>query len=303
MASSKERERRLARAKTERQMRYRAERVRRQRQIRAGVGIGLAAVLVLGLIGWSAGWFDFSSKKADAGTCAWTPDGNDQGYGTPPTSGEPRTGTSTMTLNTTLGVISIDLDRENAPCAASSFSFLASEHYFDATACHKLFSKNPYALVCGSKDGNDLTNAGYRFAVENIPPADAQPSASATPSTSGSASASPSAASEPTATYRKGSVLLASSGVAGGGTQFMILFKDSTLPAEYGVIGHVRTGQAIVDSVGAAGDDDSFAAAGGGGKPKKPITITTLTVGPAPEPSTTASASATPSASASTTAN
>lgn len=307
MASSKERERRLARAKTERQLRYRAEKARRQRQIRAGVGIGLAAAVVLGLVGWSAGWFDFSSKKTPeaTGTCAWTPDGTAVA-GTPKTSGEPRAGTETMTLTTSLGVISIDLDLANAPCTAASFKYLADKGYFNGTACHKLFSANPYALVCGSKDGRDTSNAGYRFPVENIPPADAaQPSASPTPSGSASASASPTAAAEPVATYVEGTVVLAASGVDGGGTQFMIFFKDSKLPADYGVIGKVTAGQDIVDSVGAAGDDGSFAAAGGGGAPKKPITITTLTVAPPaePTPTATASGSPTPSASASNAAN
>ena len=63
MASSRDRQRKLARAKLDRQMARRAAAARRRRQIRAGVGAALALVLiVLGAV-WALGGFDSEPSR------------------------------------------------------------------------------------------------------------------------------------------------------------------------------------------------------------------------------------------------
>ena len=65
MASSKDRERKLARAKIERQQARRAERVRRQRAVQARIGAGLALLLIFVGISWSLNWYGiFEHTKA-----------------------------------------------------------------------------------------------------------------------------------------------------------------------------------------------------------------------------------------------
>jgi len=91
------------------------------------------------------------------------------------------------------------------------------------------------------------------------------------------------------------------------GSQFFIVYEDSTFPPNYTLFGKITSGLDIVRQVGAAGDDGAFASGAGGGHPKKKVTIQSLTVGdphqtPAsPSPTAKASASgssAHPSASA-----
>src|SRR5437016_14035382 len=94
----------------ERQMARRAAQIRQRRQ-RLAIGI-VGLVVLVGIAGtvWALGGFSKSKKPATAAAaCTW----NDAGtantslkdVGKPPASGQPRTGTETMTITTNLGVI------------------------------------------------------------------------------------------------------------------------------------------------------------------------------------------------------
>ncbi|HEX6498246.1 MAG TPA: peptidylprolyl isomerase [Micromonosporaceae bacterium] len=313
MASSRDRQRKLARAKLERQMARRAARARRRRQIQAGVSAAVVLLLVvLGTV-WALGGFDHKKKVTAAGTCAWTPadtgsNPNLKNVGTPPTSGEPRTGTRTMTINTNLGLIQAELDVSKAPCTAASFAYLADKHFFDNTQCHRLTTSGLYVLQCGDPSGTGSGGPGYTFADEYVPTPDATPSnppvtpsGSAKPSASASASPSASPSGE-TVTYKRGTLAMANNGPDTNGSQFFIVYKDSQLKPNYTVFGSVVSGLDVVDKVAAAGTADG----GTDGKPKTQVTIQTLrvdapgaTIPPAtPTPSTPPSAS--PSQSATT---
>ena len=58
MASSRDRQRKLARARLDRQMARRAARMRRRRQIQAGVGAAAALLLIVAGAVWLGGGFD-----------------------------------------------------------------------------------------------------------------------------------------------------------------------------------------------------------------------------------------------------
>jgi peptidyl-prolyl cis-trans isomerase B (cyclophilin B) len=118
VASSKERQRKLARAKLDRQLAARAGRERRRRRVLAGIGAGLAVVLILAGVGWLGGLFDGgdSDSKATADTCLWTPQNATtntdlRDVGTPPAKNLPTAGTRPMTITTNQGApITIGLD-------------------------------------------------------------------------------------------------------------------------------------------------------------------------------------------------
>jgi peptidyl-prolyl cis-trans isomerase B (cyclophilin B) len=56
------------------------------------------------------------------------------------------------------------------------------------------------------------------------------------------------------------------------GSQFFLVYGDSALPPQYSVVGRIANdGLAVLDRVGAGGDDGSNQA--GGGKPKVPVQI------------------------------
>ncbi len=70
---------------------------------------------------------------------------------------------------------------------------------------------------------------------------------------------------------------MANAGTGTNGSQFFLVYKDTTLPASYTIFGTVTQGLDVVQKVADAGSDDSNGT--GDGKPKLPITIKTATVG------------------------
>jgi len=311
VASSRDRQRKLARAKMERQLARRAARARRQRQI---LGASAAAVVVLvALVGtiWLLGGFSSSPKKTAATDCLWTSDGSTtaKDVGRPPTTGIARAGQQTMTITTDHGVVAAGLDVAQASCTVASFRYLAGKHYFDGTKCHRLTTAGIYVLQCGDPTGSGSGGPGYRFPDENLPVA---PPASAAASPTGSAGASPAASPTDAAAagkyvYPRGTLAMANSGPGTNGSQFFIVYKDSPLAPNYTVFGQIVSGLDAVDVIAAAGVADGGQSTTDGA-PKIPVTITRLTVTDgAPPPATPspsgspAPASAAPSPSASST--
>ncbi|MGC5032129.1 peptidylprolyl isomerase [Micromonospora sp. DT229] len=286
MASSRDRQRKLARAKLDRQMARRAAAVKRRRQIRAGVGTALILVLVVVGSAWALGAFDreTSEDTASPEICLWTPQ-NTQGnsnlkeVGEPATTGLPTTGTRPMTVTTNQGApINIELDLAKAPCAAASIAHLASQSFYDNTNCHEITAEG--ALRCGDPSGTGLGGPAYSFHSENVP----------TPPES-----SPAPPSEPP-TYPKGTVAMISNPPGANSSQFLIFFKDFTThddPA-YPIIGRVTGGLDVVEKIGALPTVDNEA--GQKVKPENDVVIQSLTVGePVLDPASPTDPTGTPS--------
>ncbi|MFC4017916.1 peptidylprolyl isomerase [Micromonospora sp. GCM10011542] len=293
MASSRDRQRKLARAKLDRQLARRAAAARRRRQIQAGVG----AVVVLALIvvgsAWALGAFDSDPKKNTAAedVCLWTPQDatantNLKDVGTPETTGLPTEGTRAMTVTTNQGApITAQLDLASAPCAAASIAHLAGKSFYDNTKCHEITAEG--ALRCGDPSGTGLGGPAYSFYDENIPTAP-----------SPSPSASPAPGQPPT--YPKGTVAMIANPPGANGSQFLIFFKDfTTADPKYSVIGRVTGGLDVVEKIGALPTVDN--GTGAKVKPKTDVLIQSLTVGaPAtaatPSPSASGAPASSPSA-------
>ncbi|MER7270132.1 peptidylprolyl isomerase [Micromonospora carbonacea] len=290
MASSRDRQRKLARAKLDRQLARRAARTRRRRQIQAGVGAAVVLVLIVAGSAWALGAFDDDPKQDTAAedVCLWTPQDatantNLKDVGTPATKGLPTSGTRALTVTTDQGApITAELDLASAPCAGASIAHLAGKGFYDNTKCHEITSEG--ALRCGDPSGTGLGGPAYSFYDENVPVApEASPSASPAPD-------------EPPA-YPKGTVAMIANPPGANGSQFLIFFKDfdPDKPA-YPVIGKVTGGLDVVTKIGALPTVDN--GSGAKVKPKTDVVIQSLTVGepstaPAPAPS---GASASPSA-------
>ncbi|NHO81619.1 peptidylprolyl isomerase [Micromonospora sp. CMU55-4] len=288
MASSRDRQRKLARAKLDRQLARRAAAAKRRRQIRAGVGAAVVLVLIVAGSAWALGAFDSEpEKQAAEDVCLWTAqDGavntNLKDVGEPPTTGLPTSGTRPMTITTNQGgPITVELDQTDAPCGAASLSYLAGRSFFDNTTCHEITAEG--ALRCGDPTGTGLGGPTYSFFDENVPAAP-EPSPSASP-----------APGQP-ATYPKGTVAMIGNPPGSNGSQFLIFFKDASpeKPA-YSVVGKVTGGLDVVEKIGAMPTEDN----GNGAKvkPKTQILVQSVTVGepgaaladsPAPSPSASA---------------
>ncbi|MCD0443282.1 peptidylprolyl isomerase [Glycomyces sp. A-F 0318] len=144
-----------------------------------------------------------------------------------------------MTVVTNLGTITADIDTAGAPCTAGSFTFLAMQGYFDDQQCHRLTTDGIWVLQCGDPDARAAIEAGtpemagagspgYSFAEENLPV-------------------------EAEGNYPAGTLAMANAGAGTTGSQLFIVYEDTTLPADYTILGQVTSGLDIVEQVAAAG--------------------------------------------------
>jgi peptidyl-prolyl cis-trans isomerase B (cyclophilin B) len=172
--------------------------------------------------------------------------------GTPPTpEATPTQGTSTLLMSTDQGDLTLTLDRAKAPCAAASFSYLASQSFFDGSSCHRMVNQPSFGVLqCGDPTGTGSGGPSYKYAEE------------VTPET----------------TYPRGTIAMAKTSAPGTtGSQFFLCFVDTQLPPEYTVVGTVdEAGLAVLDTVAAGGNDSANGQ--GDGAPNIPVTISTLSV-------------------------
>jgi peptidyl-prolyl cis-trans isomerase B (cyclophilin B) len=294
LAGSRERERRKARERYERQ---RELQIARRRKLRQRFGIGLAVLLVLGLAGGMtvafAGGSTSSTAKPKATTsaspsasattstaavaepathCTYTTSGvaaAAKKVSVPPTAPDYKA-TYTAAINTNLGTIDIDLLNSKATCTVNSFVHLATAGYFNASQCHRVVNSDGiYVLQCGdplAQTSTKLTcstaaNApgsggpGYEYDSENLP------------STTAS-----------TVTYKAGTVAMANSGESDtNGSQFFLVFKNTTLGPDYTPFGTITSGLDILQKVANAGTSCTYSGSGGG-VPKEKVVINSVTI-------------------------
>ena len=155
----------------------------------------------------------------------------------------------TMTLATNCGDIVIETDPEKAPATVNSMVFLADQGYFDLTACHRLTTEGIFVLQCGDPKGDGTGGPGYTIPDENLP-ADGQDN------------------------YPAGTVAMANAGPGTGGSQFFIVYDNTTLPPNYTIWGTVTKGLDVVKGIAAAGVEGG----GADGRPAQPVTIETAKV-------------------------
>jgi peptidyl-prolyl cis-trans isomerase B (cyclophilin B) len=303
LAGSRERERRRARERYERQ---RDIQLARKRKIRQRFGIGLAVVCVLGLIGglavaFAGGSTPAAAPKPKATTsaspsatpsasasatapaaagaapathCTYTTSGvapAARKVPVPPTAPNYKAA-YTAAINTNLGTIDINLLNSKATCTVNSFVHLAAAGYFNASQCHRVTTGNglfvlqcgdPYAKAAAKLSCSQAANSpgtggpGYEFASENLP--------------TGASSAG-------TVTYKAGTVAMANSGGAGtNGSQFFLVYKDSTLGPDYTPFGTITSGLDILQKVANAGTSCTYSGPGDGA-PKEKVIINSVTI-------------------------
>lgn len=203
-----------------------------------------------------------AEPSSTGGECAFTADpSGDASVGLPPDDG-PATATS-MTLQTSAGPIAIQLDAQRAPCTVQSMAHLAGEGFFDGTTCHRLTAAESLkVLQCGDPNGDGTGGPGYTIPDEL--PTDLP--------------AGPTGQSGPTVIYQRGLVAMANAGPETGGSQFFLVYGDSTLPANYTVFGTMDTaGLATLDAI-AAGGITPGENGPQDGAPTTPVTIQTAAV-------------------------
>jgi peptidyl-prolyl cis-trans isomerase B (cyclophilin B) len=251
-----EQRRQAAKRKLERQLARRAERAKRRRVWGVSITIGVV-ILAVGLVYWlvnlgpsdseaSTPPDETPSANTTKGACGYTENAQEKppkDPGMPDDPAEtPKDGTVTMTLKTNQGDINLALDRAKAPCTVQSMKHLADKKYFAETSCHRLTaSEGLKVLQCGDPLGTGGGGPGYSIpdeldSAQQLAPGQAGPNG------------------EQTVVYPRGAVAMANAGPSTGGSQFFLVYGDSTLPPNYTYFGTVdEAGLGVLDKIAAGG--------------------------------------------------
>ena len=184
-----------------------------------------------------------------AKTCSYPTSGTAaRNVGKPPTKPDWRASYQ-ATIHTNRGDVVIDLLNSKATCTVNSFVYLASKKYFSNTQCHRITTVSPlYVLQCGDPTGTGTGGPGYKFNDENLAGAK----------------------------YTAGTVAMATGGADTNGSQFFLVYRNSTLSPNYTPFGQVVNGLGIIQNVAKAGSNNANGT--GDGRPKEKVVIESVTI-------------------------
>jgi peptidyl-prolyl cis-trans isomerase B (cyclophilin B) len=272
VAGKKERQRKLAKERYERRA---ARQVQRDRRTRRWT-LGVTAVIVV--VGIAVGGVLFAGRSTgNTAAPAATPSdtASPTPSPTPSTVAEPAMhctyaanppaarkvtfppdtpdykATYQATITTNRGPIVIDLLNSKATCTVNSFVHLATADFYNSTPCPRLStSDGVYMLQCGDPTGKGTGGPGYEFASENLTGA----------------------------TYPAGTLAMANTGAPdSNGSQFFLVYRNSSLPPSYTPFGKVVSGLNILQEVAKRGYGPPLSEAGGGA-PKESVEIESVTI-------------------------
>jgi len=273
VSSSNKREREIAREKYERQQQRRLEQEqtrRRRNQIIAAiagltvVGGTLAALLInhnanspatpVTSPTTTASPLPTPSKSVTASPVSLvcpngpTPTTKHDHWANSPSGTLDASKTYILNLATNCGDIKIQMLQAQAPVTTASEYFLTEKGYYNLSDCFRLTTQGIYVVQCGSPTNNAQNGPGYTVPDENLP-------------VSGSNN------------YPAGTVAMANAGAGTSGSQFFIVYKDTTLPPSYTIWGKVVSGLDVVTKVAGVG----VKGGGADGVPAQPFVITKAT--------------------------
>jgi peptidyl-prolyl cis-trans isomerase B (cyclophilin B) len=282
VAGKKERQRKLARERLQRRAVRQAERDRRVRRwaISGSAAVAVAAIAVVSTFlatrsnGTSAAANSARSPSPSlsatpsasatpspsssptpapvaepAHHCTYTASGTAARKVSLPTATPDYTATYRATITTNRGNVVVDLLNSKATCTVGSFVSLAEQKFFNGTTCHRITTSSPlYVLQCGDPTGTGAGGPGYKFDDENLTGA----------------------------TYTAGTLAMANSGPNTNGSQFFLVYKNSTLSPSYTPFGTIVSGLNIIQKVAKGGSDNSNGP--GDGHPKQKVEIESVTI-------------------------
>ena len=162
-----------------------------------------------------------------------------------PDAGITESNKASITFTTNQGEIVIETTPALAPLTVNAMAALAQKNYFDNTICHRLTTEGIFVLQCGDPTGTGTGGPGFNIPDENLPqPIDNN--------------------------YPAGTVAMANSGLPGtSGSQFFLVYQDTTLGPDYTIWGSITSGLDILQTIASAGVVDG----GADGAPLTGVTI------------------------------
>ena len=136
----------------------------------------------------------------------------------------------TLTFNTNCGDIVISMLGNKAPITVNALSTLANAGYYNKSLCHRLTTEGIFVLQCGdpTASGSGSPTGWKGYANENLPKAGG-------------------------INYPAGTVAMANSGPNTNGSQFFLVYQDTTLGPDYTIWGKITKGLDLVQKIGAVG--------------------------------------------------
>ena len=156
----------------------------------------------------------------------------------------------TFTFQTNCGNIVVTTVGAKAPITITQLSTLARGGYFDNSLCHRLTTQGLYVLQCGDPTATGTGGPNFTYGDENLPTATVN-------------------------NYPAGTVAMANSGAGTNGSQFFLVFADTTLGANYTIWGTITQGLDIVKAIAKAG----VKGGGADGPPNQTVAINRVVVG------------------------
>jgi peptidyl-prolyl cis-trans isomerase B (cyclophilin B) len=150
----------------------------------------------------------------------------------------------TFTFTTNCGDVVIEADGKNAPVTVFALSALANGGFFDQSLCHRLTTNNIYVLQCGDPTATGSGGPNFSYRDENLPANNEN-------------------------NYPAGVVAMANSGPSTNGSQFFIVYEDTSLPPSYTIWGKVTKGLEIIQTIAKSGVENGKS----DGTPKQKIAI------------------------------
>ncbi len=161
-----------------------------------------------------------------------------------PTAGITESNKAQITFTTNQGEIVIETLPALAPLTVNALAALAQKNYFDNTICHRLTTEGIFVLQCGDPTGTGTGGPGFNIPDENLP--------------------------EPIENnYPAGTVAMANAGPGTSGSQFFLVYQDTTLGPDYTIWGTITSGLEIVQTIASSGVIDG----GPDGAPATGVTI------------------------------
>ena len=136
----------------------------------------------------------------------------------------------TLNFTTNCGDIVISLLGAKAPITVTSIATLANAGYYNKSLCHRLTTEGIYVLQCGdpTASGSGSPTGWTGYIDENLPKATG-------------------------INYPAGTVAMANSGPKTNGSQFFLVYKDTTLGPDYTIWGKITKGLDLVKKIGDVG--------------------------------------------------
>jgi peptidyl-prolyl cis-trans isomerase B (cyclophilin B) len=149
-----------------------------------------------------------------------------------------------IVLDTNCGDIVIQ-PNYRARIALTAMNALIRGGFYDMSLCHRLTTEKLFVLQCGDPTATGKGGPNFTYGVENLPEL-------------------------VESNYPEGTVAIANSGTPNSnGSQFFIVYQDTTLPPNYTIFGRVIRGIDIVKMIAREGTKSGT----GDGAPKQVIAI------------------------------